>query len=329
MFGAGANARRYIRQPWAWHGLEVIACVRLTGDDPAVSAIDGLEVLDGSRWPELNGRVDAAVVCSDAMEADAAAEVRAVVGDRVPLVRPFEAAWPTHEPGEAGAAAVLARLRTRGVAEPHARWLVANRQERHDALFGTLPPERTELHLRRYWLSARFAEGETVLDAACGTGYGASLLGRGAASVLGVDIDAEAVEFASAYHASPRVRFTVADVTRTPCADASFGLITSFETIEHLAEPDRLIDECARVLRPGGTLVLSTPNDGGLTAFHEQSLTMDDLDRLLSDRFEVRHRLGQRAGNEPATTDWPPGIFEIDGGAALDPESLIVIAARR
>ena len=328
LFGVGPNARRYIRQPWQWRGLEVVACLAPPESAQPLASIEGVPVFGLAEWERLRSGIDGVIVCSDADEPAAFATLSARIGEDRAIIRPFEPAAPSHEPGEAGRAAVISRLRARGVAEAHARWLADNRMERHDALLGTLPPERTELHLRRYWLASRFANGARVLDAACGTGYGSAVLGQSAAGVLGLDIDPAAIDFARAYHASAGVRFETADARRTPCLDRSVDLITSFETIEHLSDPSALIDEFARVLRVGGVLVLSTPNDGGLTAFHEQSLTIDDLDRLLSPGFLVTHRLGQRAGNDPVSGDLPPGFFPL-GASEFAAETLLVIATRR
>ncbi|MGH2898589.1 MAG: class I SAM-dependent methyltransferase, partial [Solirubrobacteraceae bacterium] len=113
-------------------------------------------------------------------------------------------------------------------------------------------------HLARYRFAARLARGRAVLDAACGEGYGSAMLAAaGAASVVGIDIDAETVAHARATHG---IDAREGDVGRLPCEDASFDLVVSFETIEHVAEPERALDEFRRVLSPGGILVVSTPN---------------------------------------------------------------------
>jgi SAM-dependent methyltransferase len=142
-------------------------------------------------------------------------------------------------------------------------------------------------HLARYRFARALARDRRVLDAASGEGYGASLLQRaGARSVVGVDIDPEAVDAARAKYG---LDFRVADVAELPFADASFDLVTSFETIEHLSDAPRAVAELRRVLAEAGVLVISTPNvDEYLVdnPFHERELTPAEFRDLLTAHFE-------------------------------------------
>ncbi len=115
-------------------------------------------------------------------------------------------------------------------------------------------------HLARYWWAAAAAAGSDVLDAACGVGFGTALLaGAGAKSVAGVDLSEDAVT-AARERCGFDARFVVADVMQLPLADDAFDLAVCFETIEHVERPERAIAELRRVLRPSGTLVISSPN---------------------------------------------------------------------
>src|SRR5207249_9324746 len=97
-----------------------------------------------------------------------------------------------------------------------------------------------------------------VLDIACGEGYGSAALARaGAASVVGVDISAEACEHARRKYG---VDARVGRADRIPLPAGSIDVIVSFETIEHVERPESFLNECVRVLAPGGALILSTPN---------------------------------------------------------------------
>jgi ubiquinone/menaquinone biosynthesis C-methylase UbiE len=234
---------------------------------------------------------------------------------------------PAWEPDEA---AVRRLVDLCGVPEPDARWLVANRTERHDATLPVLPPERTELHLRRYELACPMVDARRVLDAACGTGYGASLLMKQgkAASVVGVDIDAASIAYAQRRFAAPGIEFRQASALHTGLVDASIDVVTSFETIEHMDDPGALLREFSRVLRPGGRVVISTPNDWGLTAFHAQSFRPEAFRALVEGVFAPVRWLGQRAGDAPSLDGLPAGIFETDD-RRWRAETLIFVGEKR
>jgi SAM-dependent methyltransferase len=110
-------------------------------------------------------------------------------------------------------------------------------------------------HLARYAFAARLAAGRRVLDAGCGTGYGAAELAKRAASVTGIDLGWDAVDYAQHYCACAQ-----ASVSAMPFGAASFDVVVAFEVIEHLAEWRGLLREARRVLTDGGVFVVSTPN---------------------------------------------------------------------
>lgn len=124
-------------------------------------------------------------------------------------------------------------------------------------------PERADSatfweHVYRYRFACRYVGGKRVLDIACGEGYGsAAMRSAGASSVIGVDIAPDAVEHAKQKYA---IDARVGDAARIPVADKSVDVVVSFETIEHVEDPSKFIDECDRVLGPGGILVISTPH---------------------------------------------------------------------
>lgn len=163
-------------------------------------------------------------------------------------------------------------------------------------------------HWHRYAFARRFAVGRRVLDAACGEGYGSALLAGVAREVVGVDVDAASIEHASArYAVQTNLEFRRADATRLPFADASFDLVVSFETLEHLAEQERLLGEFSRVLAPGGVLVLSSPDkrtysdlSGFRNEFHVRELYRDELLALLEPHFTTLRLFGQKLVFESA-----------------------------
>lgn len=318
LYGAGFHTTPIIRQPWQWRGVEVVAVL---DDNPRRTNIGGVPVL---RPAELREPIDAVVISSDSHEARIAAAARAHFGPRnIPVLRIYG-----DEPLEADADAVFQRLTTEcGISVSDARWLIENRGERHDATLPMLPPQRTELHLRRYDFAAGLAAGKRVLDAASGAGYGAAMLARaGAASVTGIEIDPATVDYATRRFGRPgRVDFRVGDVTKIDLPSRSFDLITSFETIEHLPDPDLMLAEFARLLAPGGTLVISTPNDIGPTPYHHHSFTRESFQKLLMRHFMKLEWIGQVAGDDVRSGDLPAGLYPMGDGWPR-PEFFIVVA---
>lgn len=109
--------------------------------------------------------------------------------------------------------------------------------------------------------SRGLVRGKKVLEIGCGSGQFARELGsRGAHSVMAEDFSSVAIEQAIHRAHAPNVSFAVGDIQRIAHPDSSFDLVVSCETIEHVPEPRRAVAEMARVLAPGGWLVLTSPN---------------------------------------------------------------------
>ncbi len=148
-------------------------------------------------------------------------------------------------------------------------------------------------HLARYLFAARLVRGR-VLDAGCGSGYGARELARAGASVTAVDISAETVAWASHNEARAGATFLAGSCTALPFRGASFDAVVAFEVIEHLADQPSFLAECSRVLTPSGLLIVSTPNTlyyaetrkhAGPNPFHEHEFEADEFRRALEARF--------------------------------------------
>ena len=204
-------------------------------------------------------------------------------------------------------------------------------------------------HCHRYAFARRFAAGRRVLDAACGEGYGTALLGAVAVDATGVDIDAATIAHARAtYGDRHNVRFATGSVAALPFPAASFDVVVSFETIEHLAARDQppMLAEFARVLAPGGLLVLSSPNKRRYSderdhrnPFHRHELYRDDLARLLDPAFPHRRWFHQQpsyasaiwregsAGDADLCEAWSGGSDAVAPMAASDGLYYIILAA--
>lgn len=154
------------------------------------------------------------------------------------------------------------------------------------------------------WLTATgLTSTGRILEAGCGEGYGAGLIAAsGTATVVGLDYDTAAIR-----HVRKRYEIPCAqgNLVQTGFADDSFDLVVSMQTIEHLWEQPRFITECRRVLRPGGTLVLSTPNRLTFPSgnwYHTTELTGPELAKLVGAEFGTVEMPGLWHG--PRLTSW-------------------------
>lgn len=131
--------------------------------------------------------------------------------------------------------------------------------------------------------------GRRVLEAGCGEGYGADLIAGVAAEVVAVDYDAATVAHVRTRY--PRVGIRHGNLAALPLPDAAVDVVVNFQVIEHLWDQPGFIAECARVLRPGGLLLISTPNritfspgrDTPINPFHTRELHAAELTALLTD----------------------------------------------
>lgn len=143
-------------------------------------------------------------------------------------------------------------------------------------------------HLVRYTWAASFSDGRRVLDAGCGVGYGAEMLNRaGAAAVYAIDNSPAALELARA-SVSEGVTLEQGDVAALPYPDDSFDLVVCFEVIEHIEQPERVLDELARVLHADGLLLLSSPNRDRYVPgnpHHRHEYVRPELQAALDARF--------------------------------------------
>lgn len=157
-------------------------------------------------------------------------------------------------------------------------------------------------HLHRYAFAREFAKGKTVLDIACGEGYGCRLLAAEALQVTGVDIDEETIRRARQEYPDSSIHFLTGSITSIPCPDNSFDLVTCFETLEHITEQEQALKEISRVLKPEGLLFISTPDkekysdqNGNKNPFHQKELYQNEFRELLSRYFTHTCFYGQQS----------------------------------
>jgi 2-polyprenyl-3-methyl-5-hydroxy-6-metoxy-1,4-benzoquinol methylase len=155
-------------------------------------------------------------------------------------------------------------------------------------------------HVARYLFAAPYAKGLNVLDAACGTGYGAYYLAnRNAKNVIALDISHKVVAYAKTRYRMGKLCFSCGDVRTMPFLPHSFDLITSFETLEHLRDPEFFIAECSRLLKPDSTLIISTPNKivhekkRIQVPYHEKEFLLEEFESMVKENFKIQGIFGQ------------------------------------
>lgn len=144
-------------------------------------------------------------------------------------------------------------------------------------------------HLVRYKSVSQIVKNKTVLDIACGTGYGTQIIANNAKKVIGIDLSEEAIAYAKKNYPHKNVTYQQGDATNIPLPDKSVDVVVSLETIEHIPEPESFVKEVKRVLKPGGQFVVSTPNDDEFTEgniYHVHEFDFRELDRLMKKYFQ-------------------------------------------
>jgi 2-polyprenyl-3-methyl-5-hydroxy-6-metoxy-1,4-benzoquinol methylase len=147
--------------------------------------------------------------------------------------------------------------------------------------------ELFQVDLARHRAAYRFATEQAanshVLDLGCGSGYGTAELAEATSSVVGID---RVAPDASARKGS--ARYVRADLNAIPLASACFDLVVSFQVIEHLPDPTHYLDGIARLLRPEGTALITTPNrhtSDGVNPYHVHEYVAEELAESLRRHF--------------------------------------------
>jgi SAM-dependent methyltransferase len=205
---------------------------------------------------------------------------------------------------------------------------------------GTLPltGERTvpDVPEENYWfhrheIAYRFAlpfvSGRQVLEVGCGEGYGTDLLASQAARVVGIDYDALTAAHAAARY--PRARFVRGNLAALPVPSAAVDVVATLQVIEHVWNHREFVGECLRALRPGGLLLVTTPNrltfspgrETPINPFHTKEFTAAELTALLEEQaFATEAVYGLHAGARLAALDKAHGGSFVDAQLAAPPD---------
>jgi SAM-dependent methyltransferase len=137
----------------------------------------------------------------------------------------------------------------------------------------------------RYSWALPYCRDRDVIEVACGTGAGLGLLAGSARSLLAGDLTPSLVQRARAHYGN-RVDVREFDAATIPVADRSADVVILFEAIYYLPDVERFLTEARRVLRPGGTLLLSSANkdlyDFNPSPFSTRYFGVVELAQLLS-----------------------------------------------
>jgi GT2 family glycosyltransferase/SAM-dependent methyltransferase len=157
-------------------------------------------------------------------------------------------------------------------------------------------------HFHRYCIARDLCFGLDVLDVACGEGYGSAIVAGVARSVTGVNIDDGAITRACEAYQLENLRFLRGSAIGLPIDSTSIDVVVAFETLEHFRDHERFAVEVRRVLRPGGLIIVSTPDrtvySARLENFnqnHLRELTGAEFDAYLRTHFKNVTVLYQRA----------------------------------
>ncbi len=182
-------------------------------------------------------------------------------------------------------------------------------------------------HEVAYRFLLRYARVRSLLEVGAGEGYGAALFAAVAERVVAIDYDESAVRHAARRYRGPA--FVQANVAALPLGDGTFDVVAALQVIEHVWNQPQFLAECRRVLRPGGTLLVTTPNrltfspDGMAPGnpFHSHEFTAAELSGLVNtcgfaqvEVFGVRAgpRLGQHGAFVAAQLAAPPGEWSAE-----------------
>jgi SAM-dependent methyltransferase len=183
-------------------------------------------------------------------------------------------------------------------------------------------------HLSVYSFAAQFLQGLRIVDAGCGTGYGAAYLARhGALQVTGLDISEPAISYCRNEFVLPNLDFQVCDLSAAmPFPGRSVDAIFSSQAMEHLADIEAFLDEAHRVLKPDGLMVVAVP----------AIVSPEQLEENIWNRFHITNltplgwftKIGRRFRRVTPYRHWPKAPFagweRIRSGLRLLPQDTVI-----
>ncbi|MEI6776878.1 MAG: methyltransferase domain-containing protein [Chloroflexales bacterium] len=178
----------------------------------------------------------------------------------------------------------------------------------YDAVRASVVLEDSATLLPLLRVALAHADHPHILDVATGTGRVPLLLAQIAGfdgQIVGLDLTPQMLDHARAKHkiVCPQapIHWQLGEACRLNWPDASFDMVSCLESLEYFPHPQRALAEMARVLRPGGTLVISKWLDGWAYTLPGRALTC----------AAMTHRLSGLGLNEIMIRPWQPGHYEL------------------
>lgn len=203
--------------------------------------------------------------------------------------------------------------------------------------------EATLEHLHRYSIAKSVSKNKVVLDIACGDGYGSYLLASEAFTVVGIDINEGVINSAKQRYKRSNLSFKKGNITEIPCHSNTFDIVISFETIEHIEEQHKMLDEIRRVIKPEGLFMVSTPDKKNYTdrtdynnPYHVKELYVSEFKELLQRSFKnvllyqqsfVHGSLILQKSNSKEFTLYTGNYNELQNGINPEPMYWIALAS--
>lgn len=168
------------------------------------------------------------------------------------------------------------------------------------------------MHMASYRFARAHCVGKKVLDLGCGSGYGIASLADAAAETVGVDVSPEAVAFASERYRANNLTFQRIDPNAPlPFADQSFDTVLSFQVIEHVSDEAAYLREARRVLKPGGVMIIVTPDrtlrllpmQKPWNRWHLREYSAASLERIVAPWLHIESSLRMGAPDEIARVE--------------------------
>ena len=155
-------------------------------------------------------------------------------------------------------------------------------------------------HSARYHFAAdRIPNGATVLDIACGVGFGANIISKKihANKIIAIDVDEQAIEYARKYYRGENITFLAKDILKIDWPEAFYDVVVSFETIEHLHDDTYFLNVIYKSLKDNGLFICSTPNQNIIPfnplkyPYHVRHYSPDEFqDKILSTGFIIEEK---------------------------------------